>query len=89
MGAESGSARRRMLEGVPVRRDALDGVPALIIGGGLDRLFPEPESERLAEWLGADYQPFGAHSHYGLVIGEESYEQVADTIRGFLEGHRL
>ena len=24
-------------------------------------------SERLAEWLGAEYEPFGAHSHYGLV----------------------
>ena len=41
------------------------------------------------EWLGAEYQPFGAHSHYGLVIGEESHEQVADAVRAFLEHHRL
>ena len=47
--------------------------------GGLDRMFPETDSERLADWLGAEYQPFGAHSHYGLVIGEDSHEQVADT----------
>lgn len=89
MGAESGAARRRMLEGVTVDREALGEVPSLVIGGGVDRQFLEEDSERLAEWLGAQYQPFGAHSHYGLVIGEESYEQVADAIRGFLELHRL
>ena len=82
MGAESGAARRQMLEGVPVERELLNGVPTLVIGAGVDRMFPEPDSERLAEWLGAEYQPFGAHSHYGLVIGEESHEQVADAIRG-------
>jgi pimeloyl-ACP methyl ester carboxylesterase len=89
MGAESGAARRQMLEGVPVDRDSLAGIPTLVIGAGMDRLFPEAESERLAQWLGADYQPFGAHSHYGLVIGESTYEQVADAIRTFLEQYRL
>jgi pimeloyl-ACP methyl ester carboxylesterase len=89
MGAESGAARQQMLTGVSVDRDALPGIPMLVVGGGLDRLFPEPESARLAEWLGAEYQPFGAHSHYGLVIGERAHEQVADTIRSFLEHHRL
>ena len=64
---------------------ALPQVPCLVIGAGLDRYFPEPDSERLAEWLGADYQPYGAHSHYGLVVGEESYEQVAEAMRSFLE----
>ncbi len=63
--------------------------PGRVVGAGVDRMFPEPDSERLAEWLGAEYQPFGAHSHYGLVIGEESHEQVADAVRGFLEHHRL
>jgi hypothetical protein len=89
MGAESGAARRQMLEGVPVDRDRLAGLPTMVIGAGVDRMFPEPDSERLADWLGAEYQPFGAHSHYGLVIGEESHEQVADAIRSFLEHHRL
>lgn len=89
MGAESGAARRQMLEGVLVERELLSGVPMLVIGAGVDRMFPEPDSERLAAWLGAEYQPFGAHSHYGLVIGEESHEQVADAIRAFLEHHRL
>jgi len=89
LGAESGAARRQMLEGVPVERDLLSGIPMLVVGAGVDRMFPEPDSERLAEWLGAEYQPFGAHSHYGLVIGEESHEQVADAVRAFLEHHRL
>jgi pimeloyl-ACP methyl ester carboxylesterase len=89
MGVESGTARRQMLEGVPVDRAALSDVPALVIGGGLDRQFPDTDSERLAEWLGADYLPFAAHSHYGLVIGEAGSEQVADAVRAFLEAHRL
>jgi pimeloyl-ACP methyl ester carboxylesterase len=89
MGMESGAARREMLEGVAVSLDQLPDVPRLVIGAGLDRFFPEPDSERLAEWLGADYQPFGAHSHYGLVTGEDTYEQVAEAIRAFLESHRL
>ena len=89
LGAEAGAARRQMLEGLAVDREALPDVPRLVIGGGLDRHFPENDSERLAEWLDADYQPFGAHSHYGLVIGEHSYEQVAESLRTFLELHRL
>jgi pimeloyl-ACP methyl ester carboxylesterase len=89
MGVESGAARRQMLAGVPVEPAQLPDVPKLVIGAGLDRFFSEPDSERLAVWLGADYQPFGAHSHYGLVLGEESHEQVAEAVRSFLESHRL
>jgi non-heme chloroperoxidase len=86
---ESGAALRQMLMGVAVDRGAFEGVPALVIGGGLDRLVPEPGSERLADWLGATYEPFGAHSHFGLVAGEHSHVQVADAIRTFLEANRL
>jgi pimeloyl-ACP methyl ester carboxylesterase len=89
MGVESGRARRQMLEGVDVDLEALPDVPRLVIGAGLDRYFPEAESERLADWLSAEYQPYGAHSHYGLVLGEHSHEQVAEAVRGFLEAHRL
>ena len=80
---------RAVLSGVPVDPRPFADVPRLVIGGGLDRTVPEPTSERLAEWLGAEYEPFGAHSHYGLVVGEQSHQQVADAIRGFLEAHRL
>jgi pimeloyl-ACP methyl ester carboxylesterase len=86
---EAGAARRQMLSGVPVDRRNLAGVPMLVIGGGLDRTVPLDDSERLAEWLGATYEPFGAHSHYGLILGETSYQQVAEAVRGFLETHRL
>jgi pimeloyl-ACP methyl ester carboxylesterase len=89
MGAESGAARRQMLAGVFVDRDKLPDVPMLVIGAGLDRQFAEADSARLAEWLGAEYQPFGAHSHYGAVLSEQGFDQVADTIRSFLEHHRL
>ena len=64
-------------------------MPRLVIGGGLDRTVPLGDSERVAEWINAQFEPFGAHSHYGLVLGEQSFQQVAETIRGFLELHRL
>jgi hypothetical protein len=86
---ESGRARRQVIQGVPVDRSALPDVPRLVIGAGLDTRVPEPDVERLAEWLGAPYEPFGAHSHYGLVLAEYGYQQVADTLRGFLETNRL
>jgi pimeloyl-ACP methyl ester carboxylesterase len=86
---ESGAARRQVLQGVAVDRTAAALLPTLVIGGGLDRLVPEPGSERLADWLGASYEPFGAHSHFGLVLGEHSHVQVADAIRVFLDANRL
>jgi pimeloyl-ACP methyl ester carboxylesterase len=86
---ESGRARRTMLRGVRVDPSAFAAVPRLVIGGGLDRSVPVDSTERLAEWLGAQFEPFGAHSHYGLILGEESFQQVADTVRGFLEANRL
>lgn len=86
---ESGRARRQVLAGVSVDRRAVLDVPRLVIGAGLDRYVPEASSERLAEWLGAEYEPFGAHSHYGLLLGERSYLQVAEAVRAFLETHRL
>ena len=86
---ESGQARRQMLAGVPVDPRAVLDVPRLVIGGGLDRTVPLDDSERVAEWMDAQFEPFGAHSHYGLVLGEQSFQQVAETIRGFLELNRL
>jgi pimeloyl-ACP methyl ester carboxylesterase len=86
---ESGRARRTMLRGVRVDPARLAAVPRLVIGGGFDRSVSLDESERLAAWLDAEFEPFGAHSHYGLILGEEGFSQVADSIRGFLEAHRL
>ena len=86
---ESGLARRQMMLGITVEPAAVGGIPRLVIGAGLDRHVAEESSLQLAEWLGADYEPFGAHSHYGLVLGEHSYLQVAEAIKSFLESHRL
>ena len=86
---ESGRARRAVLRGIRVNRTAFESIPRLVIGGGLDRQVPVESAERVAEWLDAPYEPFGAHSHYGLVVGEDSYQQVADSIRAFLELNRL
>ena len=86
---ESGAAKRAVMRGVVVDREAVATVPRLVIGAGLDHYVPEPGTERLAEWLDAEYEPFGAHSHYGLVLGETGYLQVAEAIRAFLEAHRL
>lgn len=86
---EAGAARRQMIAGVPVDRRGVDAVPRLVIGGGLDRMVTADDSERLAEWLDAEYEPFGAHSHYGLIAGENSHQQVADGIRSFLDSNRL
>ena len=86
---EAGAARRQMISGVPVDRRGVDAVPRLVIGGGLDRTVTADDSERLAEWLDAEYEPFGAHSHYGLIAGENSYQQVADGVRSFLDSNRL
>jgi pimeloyl-ACP methyl ester carboxylesterase len=89
MGAESGAARKDVLRGVAIDRERIGDIPALVVGAGLDRQYPADEAEELAEWLDAEYQPFGAHSHYGIVVGENSFEQVAETMRRFLELHRL
>ena len=86
---EAGAARRQMLAGVPIDRRGVQEIPCLVVGAGLDRTVPMAEAERLAEWLDAAYEPFAAHSHYGLVAGETSFQQVADAIRGFLEANRL
>lgn len=86
---ESGRARRAILRGIRVDRNVLLDLPRLVIGAGLDRQVAPDAAERLAEWLQAPYEPFAAHSHYGLVLGEDSHQQVADAIRAFLEANRL
>jgi pimeloyl-ACP methyl ester carboxylesterase len=86
---ESGAARRQVIAGIPVDRRVVAEMPRLVIAGGLDRYTPLDDAERLAEWLDSEFEPFGAHSHYGLIHGEASYQQVAEALRNFLETHRL
>jgi pimeloyl-ACP methyl ester carboxylesterase len=86
---EAGAARRQMLAGVSVDRRGVEALPRLVVGAGLDATVKLADTERLAEWLDAEFEPFGAHSHYGIVVGESSFQQVAESVRGFLETHRL
>jgi pimeloyl-ACP methyl ester carboxylesterase len=86
---EAGAAKRTMLTGVSIDPSTFEGMPKLVIGAGLDRYVTEERSERVAEWLHAGYEPFGAHSHFGLVLAEHGYQQVAESIRSFLEANRL
>jgi pimeloyl-ACP methyl ester carboxylesterase len=86
---ESGQVKREVLEGVAIDRARLSGIPILVVGAGLDGTSSATGAERLADWLGGTYEPFGAHSHYGLVIGESSFQQVAEGVRAFLESHRM
>jgi len=86
---EAGAARRQMLQGVSVDPSVFAAIPRLVVGAGLDPYVAEADSERLAAWLEAEYEPFGAHSHFGLVLAEQGFQQVAEAIRGFLEVHRL
>ena len=86
---ESGRARADMLAGIPVDPAALADVPRLVVGSGLDGSAAALAAEDLATWLGAEHEQFGAHSHFGLVMGAESHRQVADRVRVFLEAHHL
>ena len=86
---ESGQVKREIREGIAIDRARLSGLPILVVGAGLDGTMSATGAERLADWLGGIYEPFGAHSHYGLVIGESSFQQVADGVRAFLESHRM
>jgi hypothetical protein len=81
--------KREILEGIAIDRARLANVPILVVGAGLDGSSGATGASRLADWLGGTYEPFGAHSHYGLIIGEQSFQQVADGVRAFLETHRL
>src|SRR3990170_5461831 len=64
---ESGAPRRAVMRGVVVDPTRFTDLPRLVVGAGLDRYVPEPAAERVADWLGAGDEPFGAHSHFGLV----------------------
>jgi non-heme chloroperoxidase len=86
---ESGLVKREIREGIAIDRSRLANMPMLVVGAGLDGTSSATGAERLADWLGGTYEPFGAHSHYGLVIGESSFQQVADGVRAFLESHRM
>ena len=78
---ESGAARRQMLRRAGRPRARCRTSRGSSSAAGLDRQVPRVDRapRRVAR---GEYEPFGAHSHYGLVLGEQSHQQVAETIRG-------
>ena len=84
---ESGSARRERMLGVAVDVDRISA-PTLVIGAGLDDVIHPSEARRTADLLGATYEYFPAASHFGLVMGSQTWPQVAGSVLGWLEERR-
>jgi pimeloyl-ACP methyl ester carboxylesterase len=84
---ESGSARRERMLGVEVDAGRID-VDTLVIGAGRDDVIHPTEARRTADLLGATYEYFPSASHYGLVMGSETWPQVAGSVLGWLEERR-
>ena len=84
---ESGSARRERMIGVAVDPERID-VPTLVIGAGLDDVIHPSEASRTADLLGATYELFPGASHFGLVMGSETWPEVAGSVLGWLEERR-
>ena len=84
---ESGSARRERMLGVQVDVSRID-VPGLVIGAGLDDVVHPSEARLTADMLGATYEFFPSASHFGLVMGSDTWPQVAGSVLGWLEERR-
>ena len=85
---ESGRARRERMRGIPIDTDAILGTPSLVISAGLDDVIHPDEARRTADLLGAGYEYFPSASHFGLVMGEHTWPEVAQSVLGWLEERR-
>jgi len=85
---ESGPARRERMRGVPIDASRFVDVPSLVIGAGLDDVIHPSEARRTADLLGAGYEYFPSASHFGLVMGERTWPDVAQSVLGWLEDRR-
>ena len=81
--ARGGRARRQCSPGVPVDRAALPDVPRLVIGGraGPRRRRSRRRSGWPSGWARSTSRS-GRTPTTGWSLGEQSYQQVADAIRG-------
>jgi pimeloyl-ACP methyl ester carboxylesterase len=85
---ESGRARRERMQGVAIDASGLQDTPSLVIGAGLDDVIHPSEARRTADLLGAGYEYFASASHFGLVMGEHTWPEVAQSVLGWLEERR-
>jgi pimeloyl-ACP methyl ester carboxylesterase len=84
---ESGRARRERMLGVAIDATRID-VPALVIGAGHDDVIHPTEVRRTADLLRATYEYVPTASHFGLLMGAETWPQVAQSVLGWLEERR-
>ena len=85
---ESGLARRERMLGIPIDPSGLMDTPSLVIGAGLDDVIHPTEARRTADLLGAAYEYFPSATHFGLVMGEHTWPEVAQSVLGWLEERR-
>jgi pimeloyl-ACP methyl ester carboxylesterase len=85
---ESGLARRERMRGIPIDMSGLREIPSLVISAGRDDVIHPSEARRTADLLGASYEYFPSASHFGLVMGEHSWSEVAASVLGWLEERR-
>ena len=86
---EAGAARRQMLSGCRSIAAAWKACRCWSWAAGWIARCRWPIPSAWPTGSGRRSEPFAAHSHYGLVVGETSYQQVAEAVRGFLEANRL
>lgn len=84
---ESGRARQERMLGVEID-PSLILVPTLVIGAGLDDVIHPSEARRTADLLGATYEYVPGATHFGLVMGTETWPAVAGSVLGWLEERR-
>jgi pimeloyl-ACP methyl ester carboxylesterase len=85
---ESGLARRERMLGIPIDPSGLMDTPSLVIGAGMDDVIHPTEARRTADLLGAGYEYFPSATHFGLVMGEHTWPEVAQSVLGWLEERR-
>jgi pimeloyl-ACP methyl ester carboxylesterase len=85
---ESGLARRERMQGIAIDTSAMVDIPSLVIGAGRDDVIHPNEARRTADLLDATYEYFPSASHFGLVMGEHSWPEVAASVTGWLEERR-
>jgi len=85
---ESGRARRERMQGVPIDPSGFAHVPSLVIGAGRDDVIHPTEARLTADLLGASYEYFPSATHFGLVMGEHTWPEVAASVLGWLEERR-
>ena len=85
---DSGKARRERMLGVEIDPSRIT-MPAIVISGGRDDLIQPALAERTARLIDATHEEFPGGSHFGLVMGNSTWPDVARSVLRWLEEHRV